>query len=63
MRESYGLSTVWAIHRVPAKIDELMKKVIKVSPEELKRRLAESKTIKSTKEDKPKKGETASNRS
>jgi hypothetical protein len=29
------------------KFDELMKKVIKVSPEELKRRLEESKTIKS----------------
>jgi len=28
------------------KFDELMKKVIKVSPEELKRRLSESKTMK-----------------
>jgi 3-methyladenine DNA glycosylase Tag len=28
------------------KFDDLMKRVIKVSPEELKRRLAESKTIK-----------------
>jgi hypothetical protein len=30
------------------KFDDLMKKVIKVSPEELKRRLEESKTIKET---------------
>jgi len=36
------------------KFDDLMKKVIKVSPEELKRRLAESKTIKSKDEEKVK---------
>jgi len=36
------------------KFDDLMKKVIKVSPEELKRRLEESKIIKSKVEEKVK---------
>jgi hypothetical protein len=36
------------------RFDDLMKRVIKVSPEELKRRLQESKTIKSTDKDESK---------
>ena len=36
------------------RFDDLMKKVIKVSPEELRRRLEESKTIKSTGKDESK---------
>jgi len=45
------------------RFDDLMKKVIKVSPEELKRRLAKSKIIKENAKAKPKPDDSESNRS